>query len=36
MCYEMYSDVAYFMSIDYYIQLCFYSIAKMPHVYMVA
>ena len=32
MCYEMYSDVAYFISIYYYILICFCSIAKVPHV----
>ena len=33
MCCEMYSDVAYFISIYYYIETYFYSIAKMPHMY---
>ena len=33
MCYEMHTDVAYFRSIYYYIQICFYTIAKMPHVW---
>ena len=33
MCYEMYSDVAYFISIYYYIQICFYSIGKMPRTW---
>ena len=35
MCYGMYSDVAYFISIYYYIQICFYSIAKMPCAWYV-
>ena len=32
MCYGMYSDVAYFMTIYYNIQTCFHCITKIPHV----
>ena len=32
MCYEMYSDVAYVISIYCYIQICFDSIVKTPCV----